>query len=343
MKVDLDKIKELRDKHFITTRKHPVADLFIHNYTPKAQYDKQWDELTMMCRGLITDSQGNIVARPFKKFFNLQEHQGDLPEGKPEIWSKLDGSLGILYWLHGSPYIATRGSFESDQAKVASLMLENSYKHKWELLDPSKTYLFEIIYPSNRIVVDYGDKKRLVLLAIIDTETGAEDCITDFDWTYKAKHRKDLSFSRAIKTQAKNAEGFVLKWDDGFRLKVKFHEYVRLHRLITQVTARSIWDLLRNGHEIDELLDRVPDEFYEWVKSTKKKLEKGYTHIFRESMFVNKTLPRKNTRKENAELILSEHKELSPVIFRMMDRKPYEEIIWRMLKPKHETPFKVEI
>ena len=26
-----------------------------------------------MCRGLVTDNEGNIVARPFRKFFNMEE------------------------------------------------------------------------------------------------------------------------------------------------------------------------------------------------------------------------------------------------------------------------------
>ena len=45
---------------------------------------------------------------------------------------------------------------------------------------PGKTYLFEIIYPENRIVVDYGDYKGLVLIDVIDNETGKSD-LQEFD------------------------------------------------------------------------------------------------------------------------------------------------------------------
>ena len=52
---------------------HPTLPLTIWNYTPKVQYENTWDEITLQCRGLVTDDNGNVVARPFKKFFNIEE------------------------------------------------------------------------------------------------------------------------------------------------------------------------------------------------------------------------------------------------------------------------------
>ena len=86
-------------------------DLLIWNYTPRVQFGKHWTEETLMARGLITDLEGNVVARPFKKFFNLGEHQGDLPIEEFNVTEKLDGSLGIVYKRDGIPYLATRGRF----------------------------------------------------------------------------------------------------------------------------------------------------------------------------------------------------------------------------------------
>ncbi len=54
---------------------HPTLDLTIWNYSPKVQYERLWDEITIQCRGLVTNSKGDIVARPFKKFFNYEEHK----------------------------------------------------------------------------------------------------------------------------------------------------------------------------------------------------------------------------------------------------------------------------
>ena len=71
-------LNEMIENDFVNVNKHPTHDLFIYNYSPKAQYERVWNEVTMMCRGLILDADYNIVARPFKKFFNLgeMENQG---------------------------------------------------------------------------------------------------------------------------------------------------------------------------------------------------------------------------------------------------------------------------
>lgn len=65
----LDRIRKLVAGRYISVAKHPQLDLFIYNYTAKSQYERYWTEETMMCRGLILDSQGQIIARPFPKFF----------------------------------------------------------------------------------------------------------------------------------------------------------------------------------------------------------------------------------------------------------------------------------
>ena len=70
-------LQEMINEKLVSVQKHPQADLFIYNYTPKVQYDKLWNEITLNTRGLILDSQMNIVAKPFGKFFNLEEHQAN--------------------------------------------------------------------------------------------------------------------------------------------------------------------------------------------------------------------------------------------------------------------------
>jgi hypothetical protein len=111
-----------------------------------------------------------IVARPFAKFFNYGTPQAVIPAEPFVVTEKIDGSLGILYYLDGEPHIATRGSFTSEQAARARRCCA-SYEIEWT---PGTTPLFEIVYPENRIVVDYGDRRELVLLAAIDHATGRD-------------------------------------------------------------------------------------------------------------------------------------------------------------------------
>ena len=100
-------LRQMLDERLVMVQKHPHADLFIYNYTNKAQYDRIWNEITLMCRGLILDAGLHIVARPFKKFFNLEELPADeIPDEPFEAYEKIDGSLGILSgWMthHTSP------------------------------------------------------------------------------------------------------------------------------------------------------------------------------------------------------------------------------------------------
>lgn len=337
MKIDLNKLRELEAQNYLTIRAHNTHDLFICNYTAKCQYEPMWTEETLLCRGLIIDSQGNIIARPFKKFFNLSEAEV-IPNGDFDVYEKYDGSLGILYWIDGEPFIATRGSFNSDQARKGSEIIR---KYDASKLNREHTYLFEIIYPSNRIVVDYGDHEKLILLAIIDTKTGQEMPLeSDLFETAKLYDGLDLETIKQIKND--KDEGFVLRWPDGFRLKFKFEEYVRLHRLLTQCTARSIWDLLRQNKPLDELIERVPDEFYQWVKEKKTHLENEFKRIEADAL-KGLASTRDMNRKNAAFKLIKEYPETKHLIFKMLDGKDYESDIWKMLYPTHEVPFKQEI
>lgn len=340
MEVNKENLKKLVDEHYISVQKHETENLFIYNYTPKAQYDKLWNEETMSCRGLIVDDNFNIIARPFKKFFNFEEIEGKIPNSDFKVYEKYDGSLGILYWIKETPFIATRGSFISEQAKKGTDILRKIDTSK---LNKKYTYLFEIIYPENRIVVDYGKEEKLVLLAIIDTQTGVELPLeSDIFEIAKLYDGFNLEVINKIRKENKTNEGFVLRWNNGYRLKMKNEEYVRLHRLVTQVTARSIWDLLKNNKSVDELLDRVPDEFYKWVKMVVKRLEKQYQEIYNESFLVYKKSKDFPTRKEQA-LFITKKSKYSKVVFSLLDNKPVSELIWKILYPKHETPFKQEV
>ena len=94
---------------------HPTLPLTIWNYNEKVQYEGKWDEITIQTRGLVTDNEGNVVARPFKKFFNIEENK-HTPTEEFDVFEKMDGSLGILFNYNGEWVMSTRGSFTSEQS-----------------------------------------------------------------------------------------------------------------------------------------------------------------------------------------------------------------------------------
>ncbi len=365
--VDLDRIIQYEKAGLLRVQKHPDRPLFIANYSERVQFDRLWDDLTLMCRGLIFDTDGTIIARPFRKFFNLGEPGWETPPDEPfEVTEKLDGSLGILYWLDDTPYIATRGSFTSEQALHGTEILHR-YPLQW-LMKQSRTvtFLFEILYPENRIVVSYGDREELVLLAGIDTETGIENAMTDamreqciFPVVKKFEGVEGIEDLMRQYEGEDNFEGFVLRFTtSGTRLKVKLPEYVRLHRLRSGVNARRIWEILSAHQSLDPFLDRVPDEFSSWVIAERDRLQRRHRSMTGAAMvafskakahavtvvgvhdmsIAGSIGAAREYRKAFAEEA-TKHPTISGLLFTLLDGGDIEPLVWRMIRPEAATPF----
>src|SRR6187431_20651 len=101
---DTELFTSMVEQGYVTVRPHKVKDWAIANYTPKAQYEWKWNEVTIACRGLVFCPHSlEIVARPFEKFFNWDQGVGNetwqnkMPPTGPVVrMEKMDGSLGIL-------------------------------------------------------------------------------------------------------------------------------------------------------------------------------------------------------------------------------------------------------
>lgn len=347
MQLDKVKILSLIEEGFLMVNTHPSLPLNIYNYTRKTQFEKYWNEYTLLARGLVLDFDYNVVAFPFKKFFNFEEHQAsDIPKESYEVFDKMDGSLGILFNYEFNWHLATRGSFVSDQAIRAKEILK---KYNISELNPENTYLFEIIYPENRIVVNYGEDEKLVLLGIIDNATGYDYShdkmanhleIRNCNLPLVQKYEDTLSVQELKARNIINQEGYILRfYPSNFRMKVKFEDYCRLHSIITNVSTKDIWMYLRDGKDLNELLERTPDEFDKWVKNQVRILKNQYaaieslldhefTNIYVEGM----------TKKEFAERAFNTEVNAS-ILFKMFDKKSYDNIIWKLIEPEWSKPF----
>lgn len=297
-KINIDLFRENEAQGLITCRKHPTHDLLIWNYTQHCQFERAWNEVTMQARGLITTPDGTIKARPFRKFKNIEEHEGPIPLEPFKVTEKLDGSLAIMYFIDNKPYMATRGSFTSKQAINANKILYNKYGGILGLFKPRYTYLFECLYPQNRIVVNYGDTEDLVLLSVIDTETGEEQDIHDPDFIKLCnglfpivkRHDGIKDINELKKLEEPNKEGFVIRFENGLRLKAKFSDYIRIHRIVFGTNARTVWEYLKEGRPLSVLLDCVPDDFTAWVKSVSKDLSDRYRTIHNKTQEIYKQI-----------------------------------------------------
>lgn len=344
-------------------QKHPTFDLLIWNYSPKVQYEKIWDDITIKCRGLITDTTGKIIVQPFKKFFNYEEVVYDIPTNNDYVYiqEKMDGSLGILFNYKDQWIMATRGSFTSEQAKRGLEIVKSKYN-----LDPwlkEYAYLVEIIYPENRIVVDYGKDKITFLSVVLNQNYKWDNPIEDAElhWTTAnsvfyingikktdvVKTEQHFNFSddlyESLKSKnEKNKEGYVLRFlPSNFRVKIKFEEYVRLHKILTNVSNRVIWEYLKDRRPFDDIINNVPDEFYDWIDKTAENLVEEYSQIEKKSLSIFSEIQNKVNLEDRKSFALEAVKyENSSILFSMLDKRDYEPLIWKLIYPQYVKPFK---
>ena len=332
MDLSLRILNKYRNEGLLYSQVHPTLPLTIWNYTEKVQYEGLWDEITLSCRGLVTDDRAVVFARPFKKFFNIEEGK-HTPTSEFEVFEKMDGSLGIMFKYNGEVICATRGSFASDQAVwMSKFAKEYNYQ---DIIVDGFTYLFEIIYPENRIVVNYGDQERLVLLGIIKTESGEElpyDDISFEGWDIVNKYDGIRDYSELKSKIDNNAEGFVVRFSNGDRMKIKGEEYLRLHKVMTNLSTTAVWEVLSNGGSMDDLLKDVPDEFYGKVKEYEKSLIVQFNQLEEEYQNHFDSIRGLGIRKFFAQTaILFQH---PSILFGMLDGKDISPMIWKIVKPE---------
>jgi len=149
------------------------------------------------------------------------------------------------------------------------------------------------------------------------------------------------------KVTDKSKEGYVIQFNTGLRVKMKYEEYVRLHKIITGINTKGIWEMMRDGESLDSLIEKVPDEFHKWITETSGNFVDEYNKIEKKAIKVLGKVVKENpemSRKECAKIFLRKtNKEVSGILFAMLDEKPYDKIIWKMLKPKQAKAFKEEI
>lgn len=349
--IDLTELRRLVVDGFIRERQHPLdPSLCILNYTEKAQYEREWNTTTKACRGLIYDAATlEVLARPYKKFFNYGEYNADRLELQDpvQVVDKLDGSLGILYKAPDGWAIATRGSFDSEQARHATQVLRERYLPDVELIDTDTwTYLFEIIYPENRIVVDYKDQDDLVLLGRVHNVSGMPVGPYPTPWSGPAAGIFTANtLARALALPPRpNREGLVVRYiETGLMVKIKQDDYVALHRIVTGLSVRTVWEHLSlHDGDITAMVMSLPDEFHQWVADHTTKFLDAYGDIYGRAWAAHQelvhSLPDGWGRKDYAIAAKSRHEDLAPLMFQLLDGKDPSAAIWKRLKPVGHQP-----
>jgi RNA ligase len=360
------------DTGLVTASYHDEFPLAIYSYGRRTIL---WDNVTTKCRGVIVDNEtGDVIARPFEKFHNYGSTMNVgcstscLGLGEPVIWEKMDGFMATMYTWKGIDYIASKGSFHSIHAKWATAWLRKKWGNSVPFHQPGTTLVFEGLHRDLRIVVDYGLRQVLVLLAVIDNETGWEYEPRELEAFAKAAHfsipqrATMMTVHDAVEITREGPpkdcdegldEGYVLAWyrqgTTPFRLKLKFIEYLRLHRLVTGVTPKRIWECLSTSQttELNEFLNDSTPWFakfvQKWVSALTGEFEglrlaaNARYAVCKETVRVKVgqrpyVYPAEERKAWALEFQRPENEGFRGILFSMLDNKAVDKVIWKQVK-----------
>jgi len=188
-------------------------------------------------------------------------------------------------------------------------------------------------------------------LGMIDNETGKEFPRNEVETWGRINNlpvvkKFDKSLSECVAEDILNEEGYVLTYPStGLKIKIKFGEYVRLHRILTGLNPKAIWELLakKQGSTVYLWLEdpKMPESFKTWLRGWVTELKARFNELELEAQKVFAAKPG-GSRKDDAVYFTTTAKHLSGVLFHMLDGRDYSEIIWNMIKPKATDTFKVD-
>lgn len=269
------------------------------NFTRNAFFGKHWDEITTTARGLFVDTNtGKIVARGYKKFFNINEKRETelehllvkFKDQKITLYKKENGFLGIMSWVNDEMFLASKstnqgefaGYFKTlyeqsdiDKIKVEKYLRENDVTLVWEVIDiENDPHIIE--YPKSKIVLldiihNQYEFKREPYEKVVELakEIGCEcktiykefDNVREFHHWYIANtDEEDLS-----KT---DIEGVVVECGNIMtKLKFPYYNFWKLMRKTKEQVARG------SGVKLSKMYNATANYFLHWLKEQTKEVQ----------------------------------------------------------------------
>ena len=139
-----------------------------------------------------------------------------------------------------------------------------------------------------------------------------------------------------------NREGFVIKFKSGYRLKMKYESYFRIHFLKSMLSEKTIFAFMLADEE-DKALETIKDldeENQIYFMKIYEDLKSEYSRIESESLKITERLintygPWPENSKPSMELLGQiKSSEYSDILFSMLKGKPYRNNILRWQKHK---------
>lgn len=343
-KYDINYLLQLYEEGILKMNKYK-DQLYVFCYSPRCQYEKLWDDITINMRGIVLDIEGNVIAPCMPKFFNLNEVPETQPENLPKdmpyvIQNKADGSLIHTFynpfekrWQHTS-----KCSFDNEYIDAANLILPPAVL---EYIGLRKDYTLasEIRFDSDpmRRVTKMKEGMYGITAWRVSSEGVNElpPCrSSDIFEFVKIPTVGDIptTLEDAMDTfqDLENTEGYVIRYENNFRFKLKTPWYLSLNRAIDHFSTpeearKTVKTCLANCGMSTEWIKFLPDELWEEaeaiaedVVTSHKKLEKEVDDLY--------NLHYSDNRKEFA--LRVKDLPLAPILFNKYSGKEYKELLW---------------
>lgn len=237
------------------------------------------NEFARECRGLKFDHEGKLIARPFHKFFNLNETEETKFENQDwnlpvVITNKWDGSMIHPALVKGELVFMTRKGV-TDVALQAMRECEYDADEMVRLIKEGYTPIYEFVSPNNKIVLHY-DEAKLVPINLRKRTTGKYDhtfCRNAMRLTQNETYARDLF--AAVKKNT-GIEGLVIQFhtpEFSRFIKLKADEYCDLHRVLDETAhEKRVLGLIMDS-KLDDVIPLINPDRAEHLKKYAAKIE----------------------------------------------------------------------
>ena len=254
------------------------GDYIVFNYHVSHE-DSFDDPIRRELRGLIFSVDGDVISRPFHKFFNLNEKE----ETRNVDWSlphhvlnKLDGSMLRPIPLPSGIRWGTKMGITDVSQLCEKYVSQHPRYNAFAAMcfNRNSTPIFEYIAPHNRIVLEYKEED-LVLLAIRENNTGRYLSVESMNMT--AGHY-DIPVVKPVRNPIEqiqsmtDIEGVVVRFENGHMIKIKSEWYVAIHKAKENLLFEKNVIKMILEEKVDDILPNLPQPDIDRINAYKENL-----------------------------------------------------------------------
>lgn len=291
--ITLDQVKEaIKDKtefRIFERDGFVVVDYVITTATTFEHDDPELKMVLQELRGIAFSADGKtVISRPYHKFRNIGEcaetQLSNIDFDKHHVvLHKEDGSMIRTIPVEGGFRLGTRAGITSVSMQAERFWVKSEnyerYKAFFENMEMrDMTPIFEYVGPNNRIVLYYSEE-TLILTGLRYRHTGEY-----LEYPYMVTLAKEFkipcvkplfdSSENLLERVAvfKGLEGGVVRFDNGFMVKVKADDYVDKHRAVSQLQNEKDVLKLIFGNNLDDVLPILSDDVRKQVEDYRSKV-----------------------------------------------------------------------